>query len=238
MLENLKEQVYESNLFLPQHGLVTLTWGNVSGIDRERGLVVIKPSGVDYRELTPEKMVVLDMDGKIVEGDCNPSSDTPTHLVLYRAFPQIGGIAHTHSTYAAGWAQANQDIPAFGTTQADYLYGDIPCTRRMTEEEIRGEYEKQTGNVIVETFLKRGLDPVEMPAVLVANHGPFVWGDGVREAVEHALILEKTAKLAYLTEQINPRSERMQQELKDKHYFRKHGADAYYGQTERPGGSL
>lgn len=238
MLEKLKEQVCKSNLCLPQYGLVTLTWGNVSGIDRDRGLVVIKPSGVDYRELTPEKMVVLDLKGKIVEGDCSPSSDTPTHLVLYRVFPEIGGIAHTHSTYAAGWSQANRDIPAFGTTQADYLYGDIPCTRRMTKEEIQDEYEKQTGNVIVETFLGRGLDPMKMPAVLVANHGPFVWGSSALQAVEHALILEKTAKLAYLTAQINPGSERMQQELKDKHYFRKHGANAYYGQMKRPGDSL
>jgi L-ribulose-5-phosphate 4-epimerase len=235
MLEELKKQVCMANQMLPKYRLVTLTWGNVSGIDRESGLVVIKPSGVDYPELTPDNMVVVNLDGKVVEGDLNPSSDTPTHLVLYRSFPQIGGVVHTHSTYATGWAQANLDIPSLGTTQGDYMYGNIPCTRRMKKDEIQEEYEKKTGDVIVETFTQRGLDPEAMPAVLVANHGPFTWGCNPKDAVEHALILEKVAQMAMITVQVNPRADRMQQDLQDKHYYRKHGANAYYGQIKKHG---
>ncbi len=230
MLEELKRKVCDANRMLPRLNLVTLTWGNVSGIDRERRLVVIKPSGVPYGELTPEKMVVVDFDGKVAEGGFRPSSDTPTHLVLYRSFPKIGAVVHTHSTYATVWAQSNMDIPSYGTTQGDYMYGDIPCTRRMTKEEIQGDYEKETGNVIVETFRKRNLSSEMMPAVLVANHGPFVWGQDPQNAVENALILEKVAQMAAFTVAVNRGAPRMQKELQDKHYFRKHGADAYYGQ--------
>lgn len=230
MLEDMKERVCKANCMLPKVGLVTLTWGNVSEIDRDRGLVVIKPSGVEYEEMTPDHMVVVDLDGNVVEGELRPSSDTPTHLVVYRNFPEIGGIVHTHSTHATAWAQANHDIPAFGTTHGDYMYGDIPCTRRMTAEEIRGEYEKETGNVIVSEFKKRNLTTQEMPCVLVSNHGPFTWGKDGIDAVHQAIVLEEVAKMALLTKQIDKNVHKMQQELADKHYFRKHGVDAYYGQ--------
>ncbi len=230
MLEDLKKQVCEANRLLPKEGLVTLTWGNVSAIDRERGLVVIKPSGVEYEDLTPEKMVVVDLDGNVVEGELCPSSDTPTHVVLYRNFLEIGGIVHTHSTYATSWAQANTDIPAFGTTHGDYMYGNIPCTRRMTTEEIQGNYEVETGNVIIEEFQQRGVKPDAMPCVLVASHGPFTWGKDGIDAVHHAIVLEEVAKMALFTKQIRSGAFPMQQELADKHYFRKHGTSAYYGQ--------
>ena len=228
MLKSLKEAVYEANMELPKRHLVTYTWGNVSGISRERGLVVIKPSGVEYDELSPDKLVVLDLDGNIVEGKLNPSSDTKTHLELYKQYPDIGGIVHTHSPYAVGWAQACEDIPCYGTTHADYFYGEIPCTRAMTPEEIRGEYEKETGKVIIETF--NGVDPMSIPAVLVKSHGPFTWGKDAHEAVHNSVVLEEVAFMNYHALTIAPTAGRMQQELLDKHYLRKHGANAYYGQ--------
>lgn len=228
MLEVLKEQVLEANLALPKHQLVTFTWGNVSGYDKKTNVVVIKPSGVPYEELTVGDMVVVDLDGNIVEGDKKPSSDTATHLVLYKNFPGIGGVVHTHSPWATSWAQAGTGIPALGTTQADYFYGSVPCTRRMTEDEIKGEYELETGNVIVETF--RNLDPNAVPSVLVHSHAPFNWGKDPVEAVHNAVVLEEVAKMALHTYQINPNTPNMQQVLLDKHYLRKHGKDAYYGQ--------
>ena len=194
MLEELKQQVYAANMELPRRGLVTYTWGNVSGIDRKAGLVVIKPSGVAYEELTPDKLVVLDLDGRKVEGGLNPSSDTKTHLELYKAYPQLGGIVHTHSTYAVAFAQARRDLPAFGTTHADYFYGPVPCTRELTPEEIDEDYERNTGKVILETFARRGIDPVHVPAVLCASHGPFTWGKDAAEAVYHAAVLEEVAR--------------------------------------------
>ncbi len=230
MLEKLKEEVCRANLLLPAHGLVTFTWGNVSGIDRESGLVVIKPSGVPYEGMKPEDMVVVDlMSGKTVEGDLNPSSDTPTHLELYRNFPHIGGIVHTHSRWATIFAQAGRGIPAYGTTQGDYFYGEIPCTRAVTDEEIAGEYELNTGKVIVETFADR--EPDDMPAVLVKSHGPFTWGTSPENAVHNAVVLEEVAMMALHTELLGNR-EPMQQSLLDKHYLRKHGANAYYGQKK------
>jgi L-ribulose-5-phosphate 4-epimerase len=232
MLEELKQKVYEANMELPKRGLVTFTWGNVSGIDREKGLFVIKPSGVPYEKLKPEDMVVVDLEGKVVEGDYNPSSDMPTHLVLYQNYPEIGGVVHTHSTYATSWAQANRDIPAYGTTHGDYMYGDIPCARRLTEEEINRAYETETGNVIVETFKERGIKIMDMPAVILCNHGPFTWGKDANEAVHNAVVLEEVAKMAMFAETINPNLGRMDQFLLDKHYLRKHGANAYYGQKE------
>lgn len=228
MLESLKESVLKANLSLPQHGLVTFTWGNVSGIDREKGLVVIKPSGVEYENMKKEDMVVVDLNGHIVEGDLKPSSDTPTHLVLYKAFLGIGGIVHTHSPWATSWAQAGKSLPAFGTTHADYFYGEIPCTRRMTEEEINGEYELETGNVIVEHF--RSLDPLHIPAVLVNSHAPFAWGKNPDNAVHNAVVLEEVAKMASQTLKLNPYASRMDQVLLDRHFLRKHGINAYYGQ--------
>ena len=231
MLEELKEQVYRANLLLPRYGLVVFTWGNVSGIDREKGLFVIKPSGVEYDKLTPDDMVVMDLQGRKVEGKLNPSSDTPTHLQLYRAFPNIGGVVHTHSRWATIWAQAGRDIPAYGTTHGDYFYGPVPCTRRMTPEEIAGEYEKETGNVIVETF--GGRNPDQIPAVLVQSHGPFTWGKDAMEAVHNSVVLEELAMMAWHTEAIAPRAgQGMQQELLDKHFLRKHGKNAYYGQRD------
>ncbi|MBR6809769.1 MAG: L-ribulose-5-phosphate 4-epimerase, partial [Clostridia bacterium] len=206
----------------------TFTWGNVSGIDREKGLVVIKPSGVSYDSMTKDDMVVVDLDGNVVEGKWRPSSDTPTHLALYRAYPNMGGIVHTHSRWATTFAQAGMSIPAMGTTQGDYFYGDIPCTRPMTEKEIKGEYEKETGNVIIETFA--GKDPMEIPAVVVYSHGPFTWGKDAMEAVHNAVVLEEVAFMDWHAMMINPDQGRMQQELLDKHYLRKHGANAYYGQ--------
>ena len=230
MLEELKQQVYEANMQLPRRGLVTYTWGNVSGIDREKGLFVIKPSGVEYDELTPAMLVVMDLNGNKVEGDLNPSSDTKTHLELYRAFPQLGGIVHTHSTHAVAFAQARRDLPAFGTTHADYFYGPVPCTRELTPEEIDEDYEKNTGKVIVETFKARGIDPLYVPGVLCASHGPFTWGKDAHEAVHNAVVLEEVAFMNFHSLQLNPNQTRMQQELLDKHYLRKHGKNAYYGQ--------
>lgn len=229
MLEELKQQVCEANLLLPKYDLVTFTWGNVSAIDRPSGLVVIKPSGVPYDGMSAEDMVVVDLDGKVVEGKWKPSSDTATHLVLYRAFPRCGGIVHTHSRWATSFAQADVGIAPLGTTQGDYFYGEIPCTRLMTPEEIAGEYEKETGNVIAETFQK--LDPAAIPAVLVHSHGPFTWGKDAAEAVHNAVVLEQIAFMNFHALQLNPAQTRMQQELLDKHYLRKHGAKAYYGQA-------
>jgi len=230
MLEALKEQVWQANLELPKRGLVVYTWGNVSGIDREKGLVVIKPSGVDYDEMKPEDMVVTDLDGNIVEGKLRPSSDLKTHLVLYRNFKAIGGVVHTHSTWATIWAQAGRSIPPLGTTHADYFYGDVPCTRRMTGDEISRDYEEETGNVILEAF--RGLDPSDLPGVLVNNHGPFTWGKDAHNAVHNAVVLEELAKMAYHTIELNPDVMPISQNLLDKHYLRKHGANAYYGQSK------
>ncbi|BDG43659.1 L-ribulose-5-phosphate 4-epimerase [Saccharococcus caldoxylosilyticus] len=228
MLEELKQVVLEANLQLPKYQLVTFTWGNVSGIDREKGLVVIKPSGVEYGKLTRDDMVVVDLEGNVVEGYLKPSSDTPTHLLLYKEFPQIGGVVHTHSPWATVWAQAGKGIPALGTTHADYFYGEIPCTRKMTDAEIQGAYEEETGKVIVETF--RLLDPMQMPGVLVYGHGPFAWGKNPYDAVHNAVVLEEVAKLAARTYYLNPSVEPIDQSLLDRHYFRKHGANAYYGQ--------
>lgn len=232
MLEDLKQAVWEANLQLPKHNLVTFTWGNVSGIDRQKGLMVIKPSGVEYNALRPEAMVVVDLKtGKAVEGDLNPSSDTDTHLVLYRAFPNIGGVVHTHSRWATIFAQAGRGVPALGTTHGDYFYGEIPCTRRMTAEEIGGRYELETGNVIVERF--RHLDPDSIPAVLVHSHGPFCWGKDAKEAVHNAVVLEEVAFMAWHNLALDAALPPMQQELLDKHFLRKHGKNAYYGQKKQ-----
>ena len=229
MLENLKETVWKANLELPKMGLVTFTWGNVSGIDRAKGLVVIKPSGVEYDIMTPEDMVVVSLaTGERVEGKWKPSSDTPTHLVLYRAFPDCGGVVHTHSRWATSFAQAGVGIQPLGTTQGDYFYGEIPCTREMTPAEIAGAYEEETGNVIVETFANK--NPAQIPAVLVHSHGPFTWGCDAAEAVHNATVLEEVAFMNFHSLQLNPGQTRMQQELLDKHYLRKHGKTAYYGQ--------
>ncbi len=231
MLEKLKKQVCEANLQLPKHGLVVFTWGNVSGIDREKGLFVIKPSGVPYDELKPEDMVVMNLKGEKVEGAMNPSSDTPTHMELYNKFPSIGGVVHTHSRWATIWSQAGRGIPAYGTTHGDYFYGTIPCTRRMTPAEIAGEYELETGKVIVETF--DGKNPDDIPAVLVNSHGPFTWGKDCFEAVHNSVVLEELAMMAWHTENIKSEArESMQQELLDKHFLRKHGVNAYYGQKK------
>ena len=232
MLKKLKHAVYEANMELPHRGLVTYTWGNVSGIDRERGLVVIKPSGVSYDELTPDDLVVLDLDGKVVDGKLNPSSDTKTHLELYKAFPEIGGIVHTHSPYAVGWAQAGRDIPAYGTTHADYFYGPVPCCRSLTEQEVEEDYERNTGLVIVETFRQRELDPVHVPGAICRNHGPFTWGKNAAQAVYHAVVLEEVAKMAVYTTQIAPDAQPAPQYVLDKHFLRKHGPNAYYGQKK------
>lgn len=231
MLEALKQAVFEANLLLPKHNLVTFTWGNVSGVDREKGLMVIKPSGVEYDTMTAEDMVVVDLKtGKKVEGNLNPSSDTDTHVVLYNAFPEIGGIVHTHSRWATTFAQAGRGIPALGTTHGDYFYGEIPCTRKMTPDEIGGKYELETGNVIVETFKDK--QPNDIPAVLVHSHGPFTWGTDPKNAVHNAVVLEEVAFMAWHALQMRPDLPPMQQELLDKHYLRKHGANAYYGQKK------
>ena len=228
MLEDLKQKVLKANLDLVKYNLVTFTWGNVSGIDREKGLVVIKPSGVKYDGMRAEDMVVIDLDGNVVEGEWKPSSDTPTHLELYKAFPEIGGIVHTHSRWATSWAQAGRGIPAYGTTHGDYFYGEIPCTRKMTSKEIAAEYEKETGSVIIEAF--KGKSYADIPAVLVNSHGPFSWGTDPDNAVHNAVVLEELAFMAFHTEQIKPSVAVMQKELLDKHYLRKHGKSAYYGQ--------
>lgn len=230
MLEELKKKVCEANKELPKYGLVTFTWGNVSGIDREKGLFVIKPSGVSYDELTPESMVVIDMEGNKVEGELNPSSDTATHLEIYKAFTEVGGIVHTHSSYATSWAQAGRDIPCYGTTHADYIYGEVPCIRCLTKNEIEGAYEENTGHLIVNEFMRLCKDPMAVPAVLCKNHGPFTWGKDAYEAVHNAVVLEEVAKMAYMAETINSRIQPAPQELLDKHYNRKHGPNAYYGQ--------
>ena len=230
MLEKLKQEVYEANMALPKHDLVTFTWGNVSGIDRESGLFVIKPSGVDYEKLTPDDMVVVDLEGKKVEGKLNPSSDTETHRVLYRAFPHIGGVVHTHSRWATTFAQAGQGVRAYGTTHADYFYGEIPCTREMTKEEIAGGYEYETGRVIVERFEKYGVNPDDIPAGLVKDHGPLTWGKDAHEAVYHAVVLEEVAMMALHTQLLTQSRDPMPQALLDKHFLRKHGPNAYYGQ--------
>ncbi len=228
MLKELKEKVFKANMDLPRHGLVTFTWGNVSEIDREKGLIVIKPSGVSYETMSAEDMVVVDLDGNVVEGNLNPSSDTPTHVELYKAFKNIGGIVHTHSSFATSWAQAGRGIPCYGTTHADYFYGEIPCARSLTKEEIDEAYEKNTGKVIIETF--KGKNPVEVPGVLCANHGPFAFGKDSDNAVYNAVVIEEVAKMAFYTETLKSDVTEAPQQLQDKHYLRKHGKNAYYGQ--------
>ncbi len=230
MLSKLKQAVYEANMELPKRGLVVYTWGNVSGIDRDKGLMVIKPSGVEYEDLTPDMMVVVDMDGNVVDGDLKPSSDTATHIELYKAFSEIGGVVHTHSEWATSFAQAGKSIPSFGTTHADYFYGPVPCTRPLTKEEIEEAYEKNTGTVIVETF--EGINPIHVPGVVVNEHGPFAWGKDPADAVYHAVVLDEVAKMAFRTMAIRgfEHDQPMQQALLDKHFLRKHGKDAYYGQ--------
>ena len=231
MLSELKKEVYEQNMRLPELDLVNFTWGNVSQLDREKGLFVIKPSGVDYEELTPEDMVVCDLDGNVVEGTMNPSSDTPTHAYLYRHFKDVGGIVHTHSPWAVSFSQAGKSVAALGTTHADTFYGDVPVARALSEAEITEAYEANTGKVIIETFEKAGLDPMAVPAVLVRQHGPFTWGESASKAVYNAKVLEVSAEMAYHTLQLNPDQERVPQYLLDKHYYRKHGENAYYGQN-------
>ena len=229
MLEDLKQKVFQANLDLVKHGLVIFTWGNVSGIDRESGLVVIKPSGVENDTMKVSDMVVVDLDGNVVEGDLRPSSDTPTHLALYKAFPEIGGVVHTHSTYATAWAQAGIDLPNIGTTHADYFHQAIPCTADMTEAEVKGEYELETGNVIIERF--KGMNPVHTPGVLVKNHGPFAWGKDPHDAVHNAVVMEQVAKMASIAYSVNPNLT-MNPLLIEKHFNRKHGPNAYYGQKK------
>lgn len=229
MLEELKQQVFAANMELPARGLVTYTWGNVSGIDRDKGLVVIKPSGVEYEGMKAEDMVVVDLNGKVVEGKYRPSSDTPTHIELYKAFP-MGGIVHTHSTYAVAWAQAGQDIPCYGTTHADYFHGPVPCARHLTPEEIDEDYEGNTGRVILETFRERGLEPAHIPAVICRSHGPFAWGKDPAQAVYHGAVLEEVARMALLTRQVDPLAAPAPACILEKHFLRKHGPGAYYGQ--------
>lgn len=233
MLEQLKKQVYEANIELPKRGLITYTWGNVSGIDRESGYFVIKPGGVDYEEMHPDDMVVMDLEGRCIEGELKPSSDTPTHIEIYKKYPEIGGIVHTHSSWAVSFAQACRSIPLYGTTHADYFYGPVPCARSLTADEINGDYERNTGLVIIETFDKLGLNPMDTPGVLCSNHGPFTWGADAREAVHNAVVLEEVAKMAARTERLAPEAAPASKVLADRHYFRKHGKDAYYGQTKK-----
>ncbi|MBR5669421.1 MAG: L-ribulose-5-phosphate 4-epimerase [Spirochaetales bacterium] len=228
MLEKLKEEVFRANLLLPKHNLVTFTWGNVSAIDRQSGLIVIKPSGVEYETMKASDMVVVDLKGNVVEGNLRPSSDTPTHIELYKAFKDIGGVVHTHSRWATSFAQAGSEIRPMGTTHADYFYGPIPCTRALTDEEIKGPYEKNTGLVIIETF--RGIDPVAVPGVLVRNHGPFAWGKDAANAVHNAVVMEEVAFMNYHAMTLRPDAPCVSQTLLDKHYYRKHGKNAYYGQ--------
>lgn len=232
MLEKLKQEVLEANLELVKQGLVIYTWGNVSGVDRETGLVVIKPSGVSYNNMKAKDMVVVDLEGNIIEGDLKPSSDTPTHLILYKKYNIIGGIVHTHSEWATSFAQAGKDIPCYGTTHADYFYGNIPCTRKLTEEEIQGEYEKETGNVILETLKNRNIKPLEIPGILVFNHGPFAWGETPSKVVHNAKVLEEVSKMAFRTQALNKNITAIDKILLDKHYLRKHGKSAYYGQSK------
>lgn len=229
MLESLKKQVYEANMELPKRGLITYTWGNVSGIDRETGYFVIKPSGVDYDLLKPEDMVVMDLEGNKIEGDLNPSSDTPTHIEIYKAYPEVGGVVHTHSPWATSWAQASRSIPCYGTTHADYFYGDIPCARLLTPDEIEEDYEKNTGLVIIKTLEE--INPMYVPGILCSNHGPFTWGKDAAHAVHNAVVLEEVAKMASCTESINKNAKKAPQSMQDKHFMRKHGPNAYYGQT-------
>ena len=232
MLEQLKQEVLEANLLLPKYNLVTFTWGNVSAVDREKGVVIIKPSGVEYEGMTAADMVVVSLEtGEVVEGRWKPSSDTKTHLELYKAFPGIGGIVHTHSPYAVAWAQAGEDIPCFGTTHADYFYGSIPCVRHLTQGELEEDYEKNTGKIVVETFRERCIEPTAVPAVICASHGPFTWGKDAAQAVYHAVVLEEVAKMAILTRQVRAAAGPAPQRYQDKHYFRKHGPGAYYGQN-------
>lgn len=232
MLEALKEMVFQANLELVRQDLVIYTWGNVSGIDRDKGLIVIKPSGVNYESMTAADMVVMDMAGRVVEGDLKPSSDAPTHIELYRAFADIEGVVHTHSTFATSWAQAGRDIPCYGTTHADYFYGEIPCTRKLREAEIQEAYETHTGRVIAETFQQRKLKALEVPGVIISNHGPFAWGKSPMDAVHNAKVIEEVAKMAYQTETLNVHAGRIDRHLLDKHYLRKHGKNAYYGQEK------
>ncbi|WP_314521595.1 L-ribulose-5-phosphate 4-epimerase [uncultured Lelliottia sp.] len=227
-MQQLKQQVYDANMDLPRYGLVTFTWGNVSAIDRVRGRVVIKPSGVAYDVMQPEDMVVVDLEGNVIEGKWNPSSDTATHLALYRRYPTLGGVVHTHSTHATAWAQAGFAIPALGTTHADYFFGDIPCTRPLTEAEVQGEYELNTGKVIIETIGE--CEPLHTPGIVVWQHGPFAWGKNAHEAVHNAVVLEEVAKMAWIARGINPQLQPIERYLMNKHYLRKHGPDAYYGQ--------
>lgn len=231
MLEDLKQKVFEANKLLPKYGMVTFTWGNVSGVDREKKLIVIKPSGVDYETMTADDMVVVDFEGNVVEGKLRPSSDTPTHVVLYNRFKNIGGVVHTHSSYATSWAQSGRSIPCYGTTHADYFYGAIPCVRTLNEQEIADNYELNTGILIADEFEKNKVDYEAMPGVLCKNHGPFTWGKDPFEAVHNAVVLEEVAKMAYRAEVINKDINPAPQSLQDKHYFRKHGANAYYGQN-------
>lgn len=231
MLEELKKKVYEANILLPKYGLVTFTWGNVSAIDRESGYFVIKPSGVEYEDMGPEDMVIMDLDGNKIEGKLNPSSDTATHIEIYKGFKEVGGIVHTHSSYATSWAQAGRGIPCYGTTHADYFYGEIPCVRNLSKEEIEEAYEKNTGVLIVSEFERLKKDPVAVPAVLCKNHGVFAWGKDAHVAVHNAVVTEEVAKMAYRCELINSVVKEAPQELQDKHYYRKHGANAYYGQN-------
>lgn len=231
MLEKLKEEVFKENLELIEKKLVIYTWGNVSGIDRDSKILAIKPSGIDYNIMRSEDMVLLNLDGKKLEGKYKPSSDAATHIELYKAFPEIGAVVHTHSSYATSWAQAIKDIPAFGSTHADYFYGDIPCSRPLTKEEVESEYEKNTGLVIIETLKNRNINPMDIPGIIIASHGPFSWGKDAKQAVYNAVVLEELSKMAYRTIQINPNIKQVEKYLLDKHYFRKHGKNAYYGQN-------